>query len=207
MLGIGITAVGLKAERERFVASIPKRPDIKIKVVTEDDYGEHDRTKFSPNRARNLALKALLPDCDGVVLIDADYLMPPGLIDFLQYPVVKPYHIWIRRRDISDKEVTDLNWLEWIKRPVFADCRGSCNYLSRENWDKVGGCDERPFGWGGDDDLIHIQIGKKGIKRRIIDSFPLVHVAHPFRPFAYPNNRGEENIKLAKTEQPNFLKS
>lgn len=208
-LGLVLQAVNLPKERERFMRSFLDLGEITRKVevfmVTEKEYGDHDPAAYSPNRARNIGLRALIEPCDGIVLFDADYLMPPGLLDLLFEKTMRNFHVWIRRRDVEECEIAHHDWQGWLRRKVFADCWGSCNFMSRENWLKVGGCDERAYGWGGDDDLLHIRVGKCSIKRRTIDAFPLVHVAHSPRTFTWPNNRGEENMKLALTDQPNFL--
>ena len=206
-IGLVVNAVGLPKERERLMESVRElsfQPHA-VAVVTEAEYGDADMTKFNPNRARNIGIRALLPQVDGIVCLDADYIVPPGLFDICAEPHMQKFHIWIRRRDITEEQAKPRNWKQWLNLPVFPDCWGSCSYLSCHNWKVIGGWNEKAYGWGGDDDLLMLESGKRGIERRRIDMFPLMHIAHEPRPFSGINSRGNENMKLAPLQQDNYL--
>ena len=83
---------------------------------------------------------------------------------------------------------------------------GSCNYLSCENWLKVGGWDERTFGWGGDDDVLHNRIPRTGVKQIKIDGRPLMHIEHPLRDWHSKSARGFENVAFVHQVQENYLR-
>lgn len=209
-IGLVVHAVNLPAERERLRESLdelgPIMRRVRVEITTEADYGEGDPVKFNADRARNIGIRRCLDaGCVGVVCIDADYIIPPGIFELCLEPHMQPYHLWIRRRDITIPEARPRRWREWLEKPVFQDCWGSCNYLSAANWRKVGGWDERTYGWGGDDDILHIRIGQAQIERRRIDSFALMHLAHPPRVWVTQGYRGTENMKFAQQPQPNYL--
>lgn len=209
-LGLVVHAVGLPDELGRLIESLGELGPIMERVrccfVTEKNYPVEDMTKLNISAAKNQGIRELLSDCDGVVCIDADYIIPPGLFEILMEPAMQDFHVWIRRRDIKLDEAKPRKWRQWLALPVFNDCWGSSVYLSKANWLKVGGWDERCFGWGGEDDSLMIRIGQAGIERRRIDSFPLMHIAHGLRPFGGNNARGMENLKWVKVPQPNYLK-
>ena len=208
-LGLVVHAVGVQKEADRLVDSFyelgPVTKNVELCLVTDDDYGDDDMVRFNPARAKNIGLRRLLPHVDGVVCIDADYIIPPGLFEFLMEPTMQPFHVWVRRRDISEKDAESRDWVKWVRMGVFGDCWGSCNYMSTENWLRMGGWDERTFGWGGDDDLLHIRIGQFGIERRRIDAIPLMHIQHERRLWSTEGQRGSENIKFARQPQQNYL--
>lgn len=209
-LGLVVHAVGLPKERDRLLESLcelgPVMDDMRVVLITEQNYPVDDMTKLNISAAKNQGIRELLNDCEGIVCIDADYIVPPGLFELLMEPAVRDFHVWVRRRDITEAEARPRKWRKWLALPVYNDCWGSSVYLSRANWLKVGGWDERCFGWGGEDDTLMIRIGQAGIERRRIDSFPLMHVAHGLRPFSGNNARGMENLKWVKVPQPNYLK-
>ena len=208
-IGLVVHAVGLPTELERIQESFKALGNATRDVIpcwiTDADYHEADMAKFNPAAAKNVGLRRLIPECDGVVCIDADYIIPPGLFELLAEPALQAFHVWARRRDCSADEAKRRAWADWLNLPVFPDCWGSCNYMTSENWLKVGGWDERTYGWGGDDDVLHIRVGQVDIERRKIDMLPLMHIAHGLRQWGGVNARGKENVKWASVPQPNYL--
>jgi hypothetical protein len=170
-----------------------------------------DAAQINICTAKNSGIRRLIArGCQGVVCLDVDYLVPPGLLELLVYPAVQPFHVWVRRRDIQPEDAPARAWADWLKRPIFSEggeCRGSCNYMSAENWLKAGGWDERAgVGWGGDDDVLHWRVREKGIRTMRFDSIPLSHVAHGRRPWALTGQyRGADNAAWMKVPQPNYL--
>ncbi len=208
-IGLLIHAIGLPEEAEIMMKSFhelgPITEHVKVCVITEKEYPEADMVNLNVGEAKNIGLRKLLPLCDGVVCIDVDYILPPGLFELLLEPSIQPFHVWIRRRDCTTEEAKERDWKNWGTRKVFEDCWGSCNYLSRENWLRLGGWDERTFGWGGDDDILHIRIGQVGIERRRIDAFPLMHLHHERRLWNTEGLNSIGNLKWVNIPQPNFL--
>ncbi|MFA4972294.1 MAG: galactosyltransferase-related protein [bacterium] len=208
-IGLLVHAIHLPKERLRLKASFDELPArlrtrVELCILTEDDYDDNP-AQFNVAAAKNVGLRKLLPRCDGVLCVDADYLIPPGLLELCLEPSMQAFHLWVRRRDITEAEAPKRAWADWLNLPVFQDCWGSANYLSSDNWRKIGGWDERTYGWGGDDDILHIRIGQAGIERRRIDAIPLVHVGHALREWSGVNARGKENLKWASVPQPNYL--
>jgi hypothetical protein len=209
-IGLVVHAINLPRERDRLRQSYDELParvraSVELCIVTEEDWPEGDPVKHNTSAAKNVGLRKVLPSCDGALCVDADYLIPPGLLEICLEPALQDFHLWIRRRDITEEQAVKRVWMEWLGLPVFEDCWGSANYLSKKNWLKVGGWDERTYGWGGDDDILHIRIGQKRIERRRIDAIPLMHVAHPMRPWHTAGARSSENMKWANVDQPNYL--
>ena len=210
-LGLVIHAVWLPRELQRMLRSIAEllpMPGINLTVrtVTETEYSDPDKVTFNPAKAKNAGIRTLLDQVDGIACIDCDYIVPPGLFEFLAHPSVQPFHVWVRRRDIPEGEAARRAWWKWLRRPVFESCWGSCNYLSCENWLKVGGWDERTFGWGGDDDVLHNRIPRTGVKQIKIDGLPLMHVEHPLRDWHAKSARQFENVAFVQQAQENYLR-
>lgn len=209
-LGLVIHAIHCPKEAERIVRSFdalgPITKHVKLCLITEADYPDADLVHFNVSRARNIGLRRLLPECDGVVCIDADYILPPGLFELLMEPTIQRFHVWVRRRDCSEQEAQRRAWGEWLRLPIlFPDCRGSCNYMSRENWLKMGGWDERLYGWGADDDVLHLRTAQFCIERRPINGIPLMHIEHPPRPWITQGENCTNNARWANEDQPSFL--
>jgi glycosyltransferase involved in cell wall biosynthesis len=209
-LGLVVHAVGLPDELGRLIESLGELGSVMDSVrccfITEKNFPVEDMTKLNVAAARNAGIRELLSDCDGIVCIDADYIISPGIFELLMEPAVQDFHVWIRRRDIKLEDARPRKWREWLSLPVFTDCWGSLTYLSKKNWLRLGGFDQRCVSWGAEDDICHIRIGQLGIERRRIDAFPLMHIAHGVRPFGGVNARGQENLKWVKVPQPNYLK-
>ena len=208
-LGLVVHACNLPLEaariRRSFEALGAETEDVEFCLITEADY-QDDPTKFNPAAAKNIGIRRLLAaGCDGIVCIDADYILPPGLFYTLREEVLQPFHVWVTRRDCTAHEARTRDWRRYLTFPIFSDCRGSCNYMSAENWRKVGGWDERTFGFGGDDDILHYRCWKAEIEKRRIDALPLMHVRHDLRPWSGVNARGKENWEWHEVEQPNYL--
>ena len=213
-LGLVVHAIGLPDEKRRLLASIRNYMDrdwLDVALIDED---MEDRAKVNVAAAKNKGIRKCLADnCDGIVCVDVDYLIPPGLFELCMASEIQPHHLWVRRRDIQPGQVNEYRWRDWLKLPIFGaefkgtmECRGSCNFMSRENWLKVGGWDERAgVGWGGDDDVLHQRIRQAGIETRVVDALPLVHVSHDIRPWGGVNARGQQNWQWHKEPQPNYL--
>ena len=208
-LGVTFPAIGCKGEGERLLASIlehdPPRHRILVKMVTVKDMPDMPLDRFNLSAAKNCGIRALLrKDCKVIACMDADYLMPAGMLDFVA-AATGTKHLWCQRRHICADEAEARLWMAWKKLKPDGICPGSFNALSAENWLRVGGWDERAFGWGGDDNLLHMRVQQLGIQTVVDSRFPLVHVQHAPRKWRNVCYRSAENMQVGKTPQPNYL--
>ncbi len=160
-------------------------------------------------RARNTGIKSLLETCDVIACIDADLIIPPGLIDKCYKSVMNSHsNYWARMRDVDCWRsmfwpLEQKTWDEWKDAPLREGGRGSWNAMRPEEWIKSGGFDERCWGWGGEDDVLHETLAARGIPTFREDRFVLAHVRHEARPWP---NRANENIAITKPTEWNWLK-
>jgi glycosyltransferase involved in cell wall biosynthesis len=211
-LGMVVVAVGLKKEADRLMGSFNalggEIAGVAPFVVTEYFFPEMtDPMKFNLSKVRNFGIKCAMATCNAVVVMDADMLIPPGLFDLLSAPHNRNLHVWVECRNLPESATTPRQWEAWSKLPPIDDCLGACNFMSVENWLKIGGFDERCVGFGGEDNLAHARAGRAGINRFDWRACPLIHVAHPLRQWRKQNCHGQENMRLLQLSQPNYLKA
>jgi hypothetical protein len=210
MFDIGLVVIAWKMPREaqRLLGSYEEHENQNhssiVHTVTELDAPNMDPVDFNLAALKNIGLRTLIPQCEIVACTDADYMIPPGLLDWL-VENTHNRHIHALRRDIAEDDVTSRTWMRWLKNPTRDHCWGSFNVMSSINWRLIGGWDERAYGWGGEDDLLHMRVERFGIEKVTTKEFPLMHIRHDHRPFRAKNVRSNENMKLAKSEQPNYL--
>lgn len=209
MIGLVTHALRLPREAARIMASlaalgaVTKR--VKACVITEADYPAADPVCLNVAAAKNMGLRKLLPDCEGIACIDTDCILPPGLFEFLLEPTVQSFHVWVKCRPCTEAEAGRRAWAEWLNLPTYYHGRGSCNYMSRDNWLRVGGWDERACGWGGEDDILHLRAGQLGIECRPISMIPLMHVEHEPRVWRSQGENTVNNARWADEDQKNYL--
>lgn len=141
------------------------------------------------SRARNDGIRSLIETCDIIGCLDADLIMQPGLIEEAIATANNGNHHW--------QCPSDSDGVVHIERLCG---KGGWNAMTRSNWLKVGGWDERCFGWGGEDDILHRDICSAGIKT-VKSSVPLIHPRHTARCI----KRGQHNIRVAAPTALNWL--
>ena len=150
----------------------------------------HAKTDL-PNvsRARNEGIRSL-SHCDVVICADADVVVSKGLITASYDIAQKGKHCWQYPTDIYDG-------------PPFErkSGKGPWNAMTYQNWVRVGGWDERCFGWGGEDDVLHRDISLAGIQS-CNSGVPLFHHRHESR----CAKRGQENLLVAQLTPWNWIK-
>lgn len=209
-LGIVVTGVGLSQKAlEPFMDTLYSHTvsfPFYLKVVMEKDYGDFNPDTYSQSKAKNIGIRECIRmQIPVIVCTDIDYLIPNGLTDFTVRET-RASHLWVQRREVTTDEMHLLDWFGWMHRPVRTSCTGSWNSLSLNNWLRLGGWDERCFGWGGEDDILHRRIQRKGIPTRVSTVFPLMHIRHNPRAFCANGKRAQANLSFAHTPQQNYLK-
>lgn len=207
-IGLVIAAFRLPDEARRMVESIQEHENepcsYRIRVVTEADAPDMDPVLVNLSRLKNIGVRDCLRDCKVIACTDADYIVPCGLLSHVA-EMTTTRHLWVLRRDLQEPHAPSRNWIRWLKRPEHETCWGSFNALSADNWRRIGGWDERCFGWGGEDDILHLRIREARIPTIIVRTFPLMHIEHAHRPFRSRGYRSRENMTFADQPQPNFL--
>lgn len=209
-LGLTLPAHGCLPEAERLVSTVLEhestRCRIFVRVIAQADLPQQCLTRYNISSAKNAGIRACLAKgCRVIACCDADQLIPPGLLDYVAAHTVAGRHLWAVRRNLLATETAARQWMRWLDLPTFEPSLGSFNALTAEDWKKVGGWDERAFGWGGDDDLLHLRIRQAGIVTQAVRQFPLMHVDHRPRPFLTQCRRSAENMRLSQVPQPNYL--
>lgn len=161
-------------------------------------------TPFNLARARNAAIIKLVPHCDVILCLDADVLVPPGLIEQAMRLVDVGTAVVARVRDIDSFD-GQYRWDEWKSQPLRHHGSGAFVMMTLQDWLRLGGWDERCHGWGGEDHVLDRKRQEAGIKTHILTDHPLVHVAHAFRN-AFGGRRGHENLRACQGPTPrNYL--
>lgn len=203
-LGIVVAAVGIDTSTvHRFVSVILEDKTTKCSFIIYVQTEGRTGWDFNLARAKNHGILALIERCRVICCTDVDMLIPPGLLDYTTN-MTKNDHLWVLCRNINPNETTRKAWEEWLllkERPG----NGSWNSMSSANWVKVGGWDERCYGWGGEDDILHARIKQSGIRTLSCKDWSLCHVCHPRREFSASITRSRENIKFIFSIQPNYL--
>jgi len=108
--------------------------------------------------------------------------------------------------NIANPELVEFStWSNMAKR---RGGRGACFAMTKADWFKLNGYDERIEGWGGDDDEMFHRASKQ-VKITQDDEYPLFHVNHPerknkFSNFPYNFYVNREIIKLLDWSSPNW---
>jgi hypothetical protein len=74
----------------------------------------------------------------------------------------------------------DLN-SAWKGAKIRVKGRGACCALTKEDWFKLNGLDERMSGWGAEDYEMFMRGRKRLESMRESQEFPLYHISHPVR--------------------------
>ncbi len=124
------------------------------------------RGYYNKSRELNRCIRRLLQTgCDIIIQSDIDILTTRDLLDATRATVVPGVHFWVPC--ISHGRVRHSG-------------KGSWNALTRGDWIKTGGFDERCSGWGFEDVDFHIRCEKIGFVRKSCEKYP-VHANHPER--------------------------
>ena len=132
-----------------------------LEMSTEKTYGP-----FNKSRSLNDAIRKLIQkECDVIVQTDIDAEWSRELMDATRQNTTEGVHYWspFLRNGI----------------PCYYNT-GAWNALALADWLKIGGFDERCFGWGGEDDLLHLRCRNAGF-RRVCDPRHPFHHDHPDR--------------------------
>lgn len=211
----------LAAEWQRFLDALAwqeGQTSAPFQVYPCGDLNAPFDVNFSVARSKNEGIrKAIADGCDIIVAVDIDTPIPPGLLDFTRDTLEQSpkTHLWVTRKDMSLEEYEKHDYAAWsAMRPhgwrektfPHGYCWGSYNAMTKAAWSKIGGFDERCFGWGGEDDLLHFRAKEAGLTLLADSAWPLAHINHPYRPYRVENNRGAENVKkFREGKQPNYL--
>lgn len=154
---------------------------------------------YNKSRSFNCAIRELAGKCDVIVCTDIDMYIPSQLID-ISYSLAKQgYHVWCPCRYTDRQFVEGENSLysseSAFKLPISQTGKGSWNAMTTENWYLSGGWNENMFGWGYEDDAMHLYITSAGIRTEVVTDISLFHCNHDKRPAFYnlPYNRQQYN--------------
>jgi hypothetical protein len=206
-LGIVVPTVGIENRIvQRFLEAVANSldADTGCLVCLVTDAPGHNSSKFNLAAARNTGLRRLLGSCKVVACADVDCLVPPGLVAWMARHV-EDRHVWVPVRRLGEAESEPRCWSEWMSLPTLDYGLGGWNAMSPATWRRVGGWDQRCYGWGGEDNVLHERTRAAGIATVACREFPLVHVEHPPRAFGRPNRRRRANAKFSSRPQPNYL--
>jgi len=196
-VGIVVAAVDIPDETiKRFQNFIPM--EVKLAIV-RDFHG----TVLSRTRLLNKGIQQLRPYCRIIICTDIDMIVPPGLLEYTARVVRPGTALWSACRKFNLDDLVDIyniqneQWKNWTDLPCSKTGKGSWVAMDRKDWNRIGGWDERLFGWGGEDDAL--QLRRKGMKIKTIESiqYPLMHVNHEQRN-RWGEFRGKANLQLAK---------
>ncbi|WLV25334.1 galactosyltransferase-related protein [Aciduricibacillus chroicocephali] len=160
--------------------------------------GVANEKPFSKAKAINEAVRSSKGQY--LVLADADIFYNPKLIEksieaLAEHPWVIPYNevLNVHRGSTDELIQTEPQWpvsieLDTRPRTHGPRLRGGINIVTRENFDLVGGFDERFTGWGGEDDAFASSLNHLcGHYKRLEGT--IYHLWHP------ANNSSDENYK------------
>ena len=147
---------------------------------------------FNKSRHINDAVRILIErKCDVIIQTDIDVQFSKQLLEETRNVTVPGVHFWT---PLTKEGVI---WVTGV---------GSWNALSTDDWLRVGGFDERFFGWGGEDNDFHRRCRELGIELLIGNNHP-VHIDHGKRehwhayfPFAETD---EHTLEISRN--PNYV--
>jgi len=137
-----------------------------------------EKAKWKSSYSENLQLGFLKSKGDIILLLDADVVIPPNLLDVL-LPELKGKVATVSPKIITDKNVSFLNFLYhyWEKlshsiTPLGKTTRGACRLIKRECLNRVGGFKDvfAP------DTQLDIDLCKIGYESKLIESIECLHI-------------------------------
>src|SRR6056297_1114793 len=130
-------------------------------------------------------------------------MIPSNLLQYI-YDVLNKVNnvfIWVPCRNINFTKFKKYkDWNKLLNLSMRSVGKGSFNAANINTWYKLGGWNEKLYGYGGADDDLHIRAKHLGIKMEVIKDFPLMHINHPSRYRNQQNRIGGNgpNMKIAK---------
>jgi hypothetical protein len=157
---------------------------------------------YNKSRMLNAGILQLAENCEVIVCTDIDMWVPPGLIDKSYALAREGKHVWCMARYIDR---TMLFQSDLLHVPCSEKGKGSWNALSTENWFRSGGWNENMYGWGYEDDAMHLYIQQSGMQTVSITDLPLMHIAHGKRPVLYNAHYNRRQLDNRRGLKPSHV--
>ena len=130
-------------------------------IAQGDTFGPYNKSRHINDGIRHL----LSMDCDIIVQTDLDIDFKRSIVEETRSKTVSGTHFW--NPFIKDGRIRKT-------------AKGSWNALTAKDWIMVGGYDERFFGWGREDDELHMRCKSYGLNT-VVGKEYLFHRPHPPR--------------------------
>ena len=136
---------------QTFVTSVDE-----VEITKEETFGPYNKSRSVNKAIRQLIQKK----CQIIVQTDIDAQWSFSLMEETRNTTKDGIHFWAPFL---------ISGLLNVKKT------GSWNALTVSDWLKIGGLDERCFGWGAEDDLLHAACQKHGLQRITGKNHPKHH--------------------------------
>lgn len=177
-------------------------PEVELCIAGDDS------DLFSKARAVNRAARQATGDI--FVIVDAEVIFEPGLLDRIQFLI--DHHPWIipfneayrLTKEASDRLIeeglpseivvdeSDIEYHEWV-------LGGYMNVMTRAAFEKVGGLDERFKGYGYEDVAFALSLDTMCGKHYRMEGI-VYHLWHPWADLYHENFRNNWNLYLRYLE-------
>ena len=162
--------------------------DINNNYVSKYDYCKiikypFEQKMFSIGKTINYGIRQTENSPHHIIIkTDIDILFSNSILNHIIRTVDDDYGLVCLSSSIPSWNNIELNNMSfWKRKPKDPEGKGACFALTRNDWFKLKGYDERLEGWGGDDTEMW-QRSKKRLRNIKTDAmFPLYHVKHPRR--------------------------
>jgi len=139
---------------------------------------------FSIGKTINFGIRQTSEGMNRIIIkSDIDIIFTRQVINFVMYNVISdmgivalPAYI---ERNFNLNQLDDPSY--WCRYKKNTEAKGACFALTKNDWFKLNGYDERIEGWGGDDTEIWLRSNKKLKNMKVTTLHPIYHIEHPIR--------------------------
>lgn len=209
-------------ETAQVVAQFAAEAPFPVRWVT------HPHGEFHPARCRNEGVRA--SNAPLLLFLDGDCVLPPGHLEAhlatwrpgwvtfafcVRLTREQSQHVGLPEvrggqiaRWVTRQQRRTLAWQHakavvygWLKHPRKPVVRGGNFFLSREDYERVNGFDERFQGWGGEDDDFSHRLREAGVRPMSVTNRTCIwHLWHPKAP-SFPH-RWKEGVNVPYLLRP-----
>ncbi len=187
-LGISVVTANISPDiKQRFIESIEKdsKPRISFMITfideSQDIFTEYKGERFyNRNKAHNLGIKKLMPECEVILCSDVDFLIGENALDKTYKIGKKKPFFGIARFLGKNEKITPRKWNKWMNVKLHDAGYGGWIAMTPENWKRIGGWNESLFSWGYDKHIYH-RVFNAGLIPERNGKLPIMHIHHKKR--------------------------